>query len=138
MDYYTSTNTKTATRSKRYVATPRALKDYNDDAVTKLAEDITPTQRKFLVTDVSSLVIDSYIAIGDELMFIKEITGNKLTVRRGEDGTTADSHINNDPIDAVNAADDALIELGDDFGFSEQRFEFGDGRIYSPTKGFDV
>ena len=46
--------------------------------------------------------------------------------------------INNDPIDAVNAADDALIELGDDFGFSEQRFEFGDGRIYSPTKGVDV
>ena len=60
------------------------------------------------------------------------------TVNRGEDGTTADSHINNDPIDAVNAADDALIELGDDFGFSEQRFEFGDGRTYSPTKGVDV
>mgnify|MGYP001156863237 FL=1 len=139
VDYATDTaDRKTASRQLRYIAEPRAVKDYNDDAVTKLAEDITPGQRKFLVTDVSSLVVDSYIAIGSELMFIKEIVGNKLTVRRAEDGTAADSHINNDPIDAVNDADDALIEVGDDFGFTEYRFEYGDGRIYSPTKGVDL
>ena len=91
-----------------------------------IAEDITQSQRKFLVADVSSLVIDSYVAIGNELMFIKEIVGNKLTVRRGEDGTTADIHVTGAAIDAVNAADDALIELGDDFGFTEERTFYGE------------
>ena len=138
VDYATDTNTRVATRSKRYVATPRALKDYNDDGVTRLAEDITKTQKKFLVQNTASLVLDTYIAIGDELMFIKEIDGNNITVRRGEDGTTIDTHINGDVIDAVNAQDDALVEVGDDFGFSEQRFDLPDFRSYSPTKGVDV
>ena len=138
VDYHANTNTKTAQRFKRYVATPRALKDYNDDGVTRLAEDITKTQIKFLVQNTSSLVVDTYIAIGSELMFIKEISGNNITVRRGEDGTTIDTHVNGDTIDAVNAQDDALVELGDDFGFSEQRFELPDFRTYSPTKGVDV
>ena len=139
VDYATDTaNRKTVSRQLRYVAEPRAVKDYNNDAVSQLAEDITPGTRKFLVTDVNSLVIDSYIAIGDELMYIKEINENKITVKRGEDRTTADSHINGTNIDAVNAADDALIEVGDDFGFSEYRYEFGDGRTYSPSKDTDL
>jgi len=138
VDYNTSTNTKTATRSKRYIAEPRALKDYNDDAVTTLAEDITKTQKKFLVQNTASLVVDTYIAIGSELMFIKEIESNHITVRRGEDGTTIDTHVNGDAVDAVNAQDDALVEVGDDFGFSEQRFDLPDYRSYSPTKGVDV
>ena len=138
VDYNASTNTKTAQRFKRYVATPRALKDYNDDGVTRLAEDITKTQKNFLVQNTASLVVDTYIAIGDELMFIKEIENNHITVKRGEDGTTIDTHINGDAIDAVNAADDALVEVGDDFGFSEQRFDLPDFRSYSPSKGVDV
>ena len=103
-----------------------------------MTEDITRTQKKFLVQNTSSLVVDTYIAIGDELMFIKEIDNNHITVRRGEDGTTIDTHINGDVIDAVNAADDALVEVGDDFGFSEQRFDLPDYRTFSPTKGVDV
>ena len=109
-----------------------------EEEITKLAEDITRTQKRFLVQNTASLVVDTYIAIGDELMFIKEIDNNHITVKRGEDGTTIDTHINGDVIDAVNAADDALVEVGDDFGFSEQRFDLPDFRTYSPTKGVDV
>jgi len=138
VDYNANTNTKTAQRFKRYIAEPRALKDYNDDAVTTLAEDITKTQKKFLVQNTASLVVDTYIAIGSELMFIKEIESNHITVRRGEDGTTIDTHVNGDAVDAVNAQDDALVEVGDDFGFSEQRFDLSDFKDYSPTKGVDV
>ena len=47
-------------------------------------------------------------------------------------------HTNNDPINAVNDADDALIEIGDDFGFTEYRYDFDDGRVFSPTKGTDL
>ena len=136
---YSTEAVKTAPRTQRYVAQPRALKDYNDDNTTVLREDISKTKTKFLVADASSLLVDTYIAIGNELMFIKTIDGNNITVKRGQDGTTTDTHINGDSIDAVNAADDALVELGDDFGFSENRYDFGiDGLSYSPSKGADV
>ena len=139
IDKYTDTaNTKTASRELRYVAEPRALQDYNNDATTTLAEDITATKTQFNVADANNLSVDGYIDIGEELMMIKSITGNTLVVKRGSDGTTKASHINGDAVSIVNAADDALVELGDDFGFSEQRFDFNDGRVWSPTKGADV
>ena len=138
VDYHTSTNTKTAKRELRYVATPRALKDYNDDNATTLAAGIDATQTQFQVTNASSLVVDGYIYIGKELMRIREISGETLLVHRGEDGTLADSHLQGTSVDAVTQDDSDLIEVGDDFGFSEERFDFGDGRTYSPTKGTDV
>ena len=139
IDKYTDTaNTKTASRELRYVAEPRALQDYNNDATTTLAEDITATKTQFNVADANNLSVNGYIDIGEELMMIKSITGNTLVVKRGSDGTTKASHINGDAVSIVNAADDALVELGDDFGFSEQRFDFNDGRVWSPTKGADV
>ena len=51
-------------------------------------------------------------------MYVKSITGNKITVERGKDGRTAASHLNGAQILAITDADDALIEMGDDFGFS--------------------
>jgi len=138
VDYYTSTNTKTAKRELRYTAEPRAIKDYNNDGTTSLAESITETQTQFDVTDGSTLTADSYIAIKDELMYIKKITGNTILVRRGEDGTSVDFYDANQSINLVNSVDDNLIEVGDDFGFSEERFDFGDGRTFSPSKGVDV
>ena len=139
VDKYTDTaNTKTASRELRYIAEPRALKDYNSDATTNLAEDITATKTQFSVANAGGLSVNGYIDIGEELMMIKTISGNTLTVKRGSDGTTKSSHINGDAVNIVNTADDVLVELGDDFGFSEQRFDYGDGRVWSPTKGADV
>ena len=138
VDYHTTTNTKTAKRELRYVAEPRALKDYNDDNVTTLAEDIDAEQTQFLVSNASNLFVDGYIYIGKELLQIREISSETLLVYRGVDGTQADSHIKGVSIDAVTKADDDLVEPGDDFGFSEERFDFGDFKTYSPTKGTDV
>ena len=138
VDYNTTTNRKTAKRELRYVATPRALKDYNDDNVTTLAEDIDAEQTQFLVSNASSLFVNGYIYITNELMQIREISSETLLVHRGVDGTQADSHIKGASIDAVTEADNDLVEPGDDFGFSEERFDFGDFRTYSPTKGTDV
>ena len=138
VDYNTNTNIKTPKRELRYVATPRALKDYNDDNVTTLAENINAEVTQFQVTNASSLVVDGYIYIGKELIQIREISGETLLVHRGVDGTLADSHLQGVSIDAVTQDDSDLIEVGDDFGFSEERFDFGDGRIYSPSKGTDI
>ena len=138
VDYQTGTNIKAPSRELRYVATPRAIKDYNDDNTTTLAEDIDAKTTQFLVKNASSLTVDGYIYIGKELMRIREISGETLLVHRGEDGTIADSHISGVSVDAVTQDDSDLIEIGDDFGFSEERFDFGDYRSYSPSKGADV
>jgi len=138
VDYHTTTNTKTAKRELRYVAEPRALKDYNDDNATTLAADINAEQTQFQVTNASSFLVDGYIYITNELMQIREISGSTLLVHRGVDGTQADSHITGASIDAVTKADDDLVEPGDDFGFSEERFDFGDGKTFSPSKGIDI
>ena len=46
------------------------------------------------------------------------ITDNDLTVERGKDNTTITAHLAGSPIKSITAADNALIEEGDDFGFS--------------------
>ena len=139
VDRYGSTsNTKTASRELRYVAEPRALKDYNNDATTTIITDISATKMTFDVADATALVEDGYIDIDNELMYIDKINGNTITVKRGVDGTPKNAHITGSAVNAVNAIDDSMVELGDDFGFSEQRFDFADGRVWSPTKGTDV
>ncbi len=139
VDQHTQThNMKTAPREMRYVAVPRATKDYNNDATTTLVADISATKTTFDVADATALVEESYIDIGTETIFIKSISNNTLTVKRGEDGTTKAAHINGDAVNVINAADDAAIELGDDFGFSEYRYNYGDSKVWSPTKGTDV
>ena len=50
-------------------------------------------------------------------MYIQSITGNKLKVRRGEDNTIAAAHVKGADVKKITAADNALIEEGDDFGF---------------------
>lgn len=138
VDYYTTTETKNASRELRYFAEPRAIKDYDGDGTTSLSEDINENRTTFEVSDAASLVADSYIMINDELMYIKNIDNNLITVNRGQDNTQIGIHQEGDLVNAITSADNELIEIGDDFGFDEERFDFGDGRVYSPRKGIDV
>ena len=43
--------------------------------------------------------------------------GNKLTVKRGQEGTTKLAHIRGTSIKSITSADNSLVEEGDDFGF---------------------
>ena len=138
VDYYTDTNRVNASRQLRYVAEPRALKDYNNDEITVVAEDISEDITEFNVSDATGLVVNSYIQIDNESMFIREINGNNLLVNRGQDKTTITTHTSGTAVNVINDADDELIDLDDDFGFSESRYDFGDGKVYSTTKGTDV
>lgn len=138
VDYYTNTERKNASRQLRYIATPRAIKDYNDDQTTSLAQDITSDVTEFIVSDSSELVENSYISINNENMYITHIDGTTITVIRGKDKTTPSDHQEGDLINLINELDNELIEFGDDFDFNEENFNFGDGKIYSPTKGEDV
>ena len=105
-------------RDVTYTVTPRATKDYTGDVLTNLTEDIDASQTAINVTDGSALTAETYIDIDDEQMYIKSISTNKIIVDRGRDGRTAASHVKGSEILAITSADDDLIEMGDDFGFS--------------------
>ena len=115
---YISGDSKSTTRDITYTATPRAIKDYTGEVATTITEDITITNKVFSVDDASVLTAKTYVDLNGEELFIKSISGNKITVARGQDGTTVVSHVKGSPIKVINAADDALIQEGDDFGFS--------------------
>ena len=118
ISYLTGTDITNTTREVTYSSEPRAIKNYTGDVATQLTNDITLTAKTFEVDDASTLTASTYITIGDEEMYIKSISGNKITVDRGRDNTTATNHLKGAAIGKITAADNALIPDGDDFGFS--------------------
>ena len=141
VDYAARTaDRKSISRDLRYTATPTATRDYNDDTVTNLDGNLDKIKTQFNVVDATSLVEQTYIEVDNEVMFIRKITGNTLLVNRAQYSSIIDTHNSGAGISAINAQDDELVEfnLGDDFGFSENRFSFNDGKTFSPTKGVDV
>ena len=109
-----TTNTK---REVTYSVTPRAIKDYTGEVATNISADITTSTKTFEVDDASTLTAKTYVDLEGEELFIKSISGNKITVLRGQDGTTVTSHVQGSPIKNITAEDNALVEEGDDFGF---------------------
>ena len=135
---YSTRKGKDFRREVRYSVTPKAVKDYTNDGTTYLAETLDATETLVTVGDSSSLSVDNHIYVGTENMKIKEIDGNNLVVKRGQEGTTAQEHVNGATVDLITAADDALIDIGDDFGFNETTSFFQDFKQYSPAQNKDV
>ena len=72
------------------------------------------------VLDYVNIPTQSYIEIGNEVLYVKSKTSpNKLSVRRAQNGTKAASATSGTPVDVIDVQDDALLTGGDDFGFSE-------------------
>jgi hypothetical protein len=117
VNYLTGPNSADTTRNVTYSVTPRATKNYTGDVVTNISADITATTKTFDIDDASSLNKDTYINIEGEQLYIKSKVGNKITVLRGQDNTSATAHVKGAPIHKIDAADNALVEEGDDFGF---------------------
>ncbi len=123
VNYLTGTDTSNATRNLTYSVVPRAIQNYDGTVLTNLAQDITKTQTTFEVEDGSTITASSgstsvYIDLGGEELYVKAVDGNKLTVKRGQDGTTKLAHIRGTSVKSITAADNVLVEEGDDFGFS--------------------
>ena len=128
VSYLTGTDTSNTRREVTYSATARALKSYVDNVVTTLAADVTATAKTIQVADATGILADKYIFIGDEELYVRSKTGNKLTVDRGRDNTTATKHVAGTDVKGIDytttttsigtiGADSALIEEGDNFGF---------------------
>lgn len=116
--YITGGTTDSPTREVVYSAEPRAIKNYTGIVVTNLSKDITTEDTLITVNSVGSIVVNSYLDIEGEEIFVKRISGNVLTVERGKDGTTITSHLSGAEVKSITTADNVLIEEGDDFGFS--------------------
>ena len=138
VDYYASANTKTARRSIRYSATPTAKKNYDDDTATVVDGAISEKVTTFKVSATTDLAANQRIIIDTEIMFIRSISGQNITVYRAYDNTVAAKHEHKAAIGVLSAVDNASIEFGDDFGFDEMSSFFSDGKDFSPSQGVDI
>ena len=136
VDYSTAIR---APRAQRYTVVPAATKDYNDDTATALSDKVTTNKTLIKVNSAASLSAGTYIQINSEVMRIMEIDGTNVVVRRGQYGTKIAEHFAADKISQVDAVDAGMIEVGDEFGFTESRSFFGeDGLEYSSVSGTDI
>ena len=111
--------TKTPTREVVYSVEPRATKNYTGEITTNLSKDISPTDTLIEVNNASNIPENTYIYIDEEEMYVDSKVSNILTVVRGSDSTVASSHVSGSAVSKITAADNELIEVGDDFGFSD-------------------
>jgi len=118
VSYLTGTDTSNSERALSYSVTPRATKNYTGDSVTNLSDDVTKTAKTINVDSASDLTAKTYVDIGGEEIYIKQIDGTKLSVLRAQDGTAASTHLKGDAVFVIDTSDNTLIEEGDDFGFS--------------------
>tara|TARA_S200000501_G_scaffold45044_1_gene36480 strand:+ start:1488 stop:2534 length:1047 start_codon:yes stop_codon:yes gene_type:complete len=138
LDYHTNMDRENVRRELRYVATPKAVKDYDADNTAKLTFNITKTEVRFSVTDSSNFNVGDRIVIDSEVMKIEsKPDATTLAVKRGFSSTIKAEHLENSFINKLTTADDNLIEVGDDFGFSETSSIFTDSLQFNPATRTD-
>ena len=115
--YIAGGSTKTPSRDITYSVVPRATKAYDANVATTLGTDIAADTTVFDVADASGIAENTFVIIDSESMFVDKKSGNKLIVRRGEDGTTPTAHVTGAGINLITTTTNDLIEIGDDFGF---------------------
>ena len=117
---YLAGGSQSTQRDVTFAVQPRALKDYTDDVVTTISEDIDASQKTINVADGTAITVNKFIDVDGEEMKVTKITGNKLNVKRGQDSTIAKTHVRGTGVKGIDYTareDSDIIELGDDFGF---------------------
>ena len=117
VSYLAGNDPTDATRDLSYTVKPRALKSYTGTTTTTLSADLAADSDYAEVADGTTLSTGSYLDIEGEQVYVRSISGNKITLNRGQDGTDAVAHLNGTAVRAITAADNALVQFGDDFGF---------------------
>ena len=120
VNYIPGDTTASQARGVVYSVEPRAIKNYTGTVVTNLAKDITTEDTLIEVNNASSILVNSYLDIEGEEVYVKLKSGNILTVERGRDATTITSHLAGSEVKSITSTDNTLIEDGDDFGFTGQ------------------
>jgi hypothetical protein len=113
-----STGTGTPQRDLTYAVEPRAIKNYTGTVLTTLDQDIEDVDVVFKVADSSTITENTYIELDGEELYVLDVLTDSIKVKRGQDKTTPTKHVKGEAIKSITNADDALIQDGDDFGFS--------------------
>lgn len=136
VDYMSGIETKK--REMRYVVTPRASKDYDNDQTTLLSSTVDENTKYIEVDDAASISDGARIYIDSEQMFVTSKTDNKLVVIRGYENSIKTGHVQGTTVNLLTASDDLLIDPDDDFGFSETTEFLQDFKEYSPSLNQDI
>ena len=123
LSYYTETDQSPEnTRALAYKVTPRAIKDYDDSVVTVTSEDITISSKIIEVESAANISPETYFEMDGEQIYVKKVTGNKLSVDRGRDNTKVSAHVKGTQLKSITVVDTSLLDFGDDFGFDGNTF----------------
>jgi hypothetical protein len=114
---FSAGDSRGSTRDLTYRVDPVATRSYTNNIVTTLSSDITSTVTTIEVADASSISSMDVIVIDEENFRVVNKSGNKLSVERAYDSTTASKHVSGSNVNLITTADAPLIELGDNFGF---------------------
>ena len=114
---YVQDDSATPTRDLTYTVIPRETQSYTGNIVTNLAEDVGTSTNILRVNDASGISENTFIIVDNESMYVDRKEGNALFTKRGQDNTLTASHVSGTAVNLITDADDALIEVGDDFGF---------------------
>ena len=136
-DTYSTVNTTTAPRERRYTVTPTALTDQDGVGLTTLTAAMDINDGIISVASVASLEQGVDIQIGTEVMHINRVVGSTLHVSRGWNNTSIAGHANGAAILKIDEDDAALLESDDDFGFGEIYSEYTDQKKRNPISGND-
>jgi len=110
--------TGTPQRDLTYAIEPRAIKNYTGTVLTTLDEDIELGDVLIKVADPSTITENTYVELDGEELYVLDVLTDSIKVKRGQDGTTPTKHVKGESIKSITDSDDALIQDGDDFGFS--------------------
>lgn len=117
---FVSGDAKGASRDLTYSSTPKATKNYTGSPTTTLAKNVEMSDSIITVSSIVGLAAKQKIDIDGETMEIKSINefAKELTVVRSLYNTDLQEHVTGSNVYIIDSADDAVIEFGDDFGFS--------------------
>jgi hypothetical protein len=117
-----STSGRSYERDVTYQVTPRAVKDYDGVVATLLSENVDMVEAIIDVDDGTKIAEKSYIYIGQEEMYVENVTGNRLSVKRAQDKSPLQNHLLGEKVYTITQADNEQIEVGDNFGFDGNLF----------------
>jgi|TARA_B100001094_G_scaffold331767_1_gene401236 hypothetical protein len=117
--YASTTDGDKSNRDVTYSVVPEAVKDLDAGVITTTTVDIDKTDETISLLSISTIEEGDLIQINKEVIYVKQKSDseNKLLVRRAQNNTTATSHVSGTNVNTVDAADNALVEVGDNFGF---------------------
>jgi hypothetical protein len=117
-----STSGNSYERDVTYQVTPRAVKDYDGVVATLLSENVDMVETIIDVDDGTKIPEKSYIYIGQEEMYVENVTGNRLVVKRAQDKSPLQNHLLGEKVYTITQSDNEQIEVGDNFGFDGNLF----------------